>query len=53
MRKFGTVFVPNYIKINMQGYLAKLMENPWLFLEFDKSGGGLNREGRLIERGAH
>ena len=48
MAKFGTVFIPNHIKIQMQAYLANKMATLWKFLEFDVSG-GLNREGAYLK----
>ena len=42
-----TVFIPRRTNVNMQGCVAKEMENIWQILEFRVSGGG------LIERVAY
>ena len=48
MHKFDTVCISNHIKIDMQAYLAKLMENLWQLLEYHISGRGV-----LTESGAY
>ena len=40
INKFNTAFIPNHIKINMQTFLGKCIENLWRPLEFHSSKRG-------------
>ena len=47
IRKFDTVIIPKHAKTNMQGCVAKQMENIWQILEFRISGGLIELYGKF------